>query len=430
VLLQREEESSGIFVRSQRTGTAFRCEPMSNVIDRLKGIFPEDTHQLIFLVGGAVRDYLLEVENTDIDLAAALTAEEFAALGFHLVEGRSTAPIWQRHVEGLGIIEATQLPDAADLLCDLRRRDFTINAMAITLAGAVIDPLEARSDLKQRLLKACSRRTFIDDPLRVFRAFRFAAAGWRMTPQSEKLLRERDWSRELAAVPVERFSREMLKALAATGPDRFFRLMLEYGIGQGYLPELFSMPDIPAGPLEHHPEGDLFIHSLEVLQRVARLSGDPLTRFCAFFHDIGKLATSPPLYPRHHGHEESGFVTAQDFCRRLRLPAHYGKALSWVSRLHGKLYKWDELRDSTKLRTAEQAIRGGIADLLPLVAAADKVGGLEPMEWKTALRIARLPATELGIDLQIMERVQPSKRTDYLLQKRVERFRSTLTASI
>jgi tRNA nucleotidyltransferase (CCA-adding enzyme) len=221
----------------------------------------------------------------------------------------------------------------------------------------------------------------------------------------------------------------MLKALAATGPDRFFRLMLEHDIGQEYLPEIFNMPHIPAGPLEHHPEGDLFIHSLEVLQRVAKLSGDPLTRFCAFFHDIGKLATSPHLYPRHHGHEESGFVTAHDFCRRLRLPAHYGKALSWVSKLHGKLYKWDELRDSTKLRTAEQAIKGGIVDVLPLVASVDKEGGLKPVEWREALRIAGMSSTELGIDPQSLERLQPSKRTDHILQKRVERFRAIPTAS-
>ena len=69
---------------------------MKNIIEHLKGIFPEAAHQRIFLVGGAVRDILLGQENTDIDLAASLTADEFAALGFHLVAGRSTASIWHR----------------------------------------------------------------------------------------------------------------------------------------------------------------------------------------------------------------------------------------------------------------------------------------------------------------------------------------------
>jgi tRNA nucleotidyltransferase (CCA-adding enzyme) len=402
---------------------------MKNIIDHLKEIFPEGTHSRIFLVGGAVRDVLLGREHTDIDLAASLTTEEFAALGFQLVEGRSTAAIWHRHVAGFSTIEVTPLPDVAGLADDLRRRDFTVNAMAMTLDGSFLDPLDGRADLEHKLLSPCSPHTFIDDPLRVFRAFRFAADGWRMTPECEKLLRERDWKIEFSAIPVERFSREMLKALATDCPGLFIQLMLKYSSGQEYLPELFRMPHIPAGPLIHHPEGDLFTHSIQVLQRVAATGRDPLTRFCAFFHDIGKLASSPALYPKHHGHEQAGSEMSLELCRRLRLPAHYGIALSWVSKLHGKLYKWDELRDSTKIRTAGQAIKAGVIDILPMVSAADKGGGREPGEWRNALRIAGMSATELGIDLQSLERMHPSKRTDHILQKRVDRFRAIPTAS-
>ena len=300
--------------------------------------------------------------------------------------------------------------------------------MAMSLAGSIIDPLDGRGDLAQKRLTACSRLTFVDDPLRLFRAFRFAADGWQVAPECLALLK-RDWSRELASIPVERFSREMLKALEKPEPGRFFQLMLETDAGHGYLPELFRMPHVPAGPLEHHPEGDLFSHSTQVLQRISRISRDPLPRFCAFFHDIGKLDTSPDLYPRHHGHEQAGFVTAQDLCRRLRLPAHYGKALSWVCRLHGKLCTWDELQDATKLRTAGQAIKAGIADILPLVSAADKAGGTEPGAWSEALRIAGMSSADMGIDLQELERMPPDKRVDHILQKRVERFRATRTAS-
>ena len=402
---------------------------MKNILDRLKEIFPVHIHQRVFLVGGAVRDFLMGKVNTDIDLAAALTTEEFTALGFHLVEGRSTAAIWHRHIEGLGTIEVTPLPDTADLSDDLLRRDFTVNAMAMSLSGDVIDPLDARNDLKQKLLSPCSRHTFIDDPLRIFRAFRFVADGWHMMPECEELLSERDWNLELTTVPVERFSREMLKALGTPEPWRFFQLMLEMCAGQNYLPELFRMPHIPAGPLTHHPEGDLFTHSIQVLQRVTATSSNPLARFCAFFHDIGKLATDPSCYPRHHGHDQTGFGMSHDLCRRLRLPVTYGKALSWISRLHGKLNKWDELRDSTKLRTADQALKGGIADILPLVSAADKVGGSEPVEWRKVLCIAGMSATELGIDSHSLERLQPSKRTDHILQKRVETFRAILVTT-
>jgi tRNA nucleotidyltransferase (CCA-adding enzyme) len=78
---------------------------------------------------------------------------------------------------------------------------------------------------------------------------------------------------------------------------------------------------------------------------------------------------------------------------------------------------------------ADQALKGGIADILPLVSAADKANGSEPAEWKEALRIAGMSSTELGIDPQDLERMQPSNRTDHILQKRVEMFRSIPTAS-
>jgi tRNA nucleotidyltransferase (CCA-adding enzyme) len=402
---------------------------VQKILDRLKGIFPRDTRSRVFLVGGAVRDILTGRQNTDIDLTASLTPDEYTSLGFHLVEGRSTAPIRYRQIEGLGTVEVTLLNDAEELSVDLRRRDFTINAMAITLEGDIIDPLGAREDLEQRLLSPCSRYTFSDDPLRVFRAFRFAADDWHMTHECEKLLRGSDLAGRLSHIPIERFSREMLKALECTDPGRFFLLMLDYGIGQTYLPDIFRMRHIPAGPLEHHPEGDLFTHSLQVLQRVAAVTDDPLARFCAFFHDIGKLATPPSLYPRHHGHDQAGFRMAQQFCHGLRLPAHFGKTLSWVSRLHGTFNLWDNLRDSTRIKLAGQAIKAGITGILPLVAAADKEGGSEPQEWRAAVDIAGRSARELGIDLQQLESMRTAARADYVLQTQVERLRSTRTAS-
>jgi tRNA nucleotidyltransferase (CCA-adding enzyme) len=205
--------------------------------------------------------------------------------------------------------------------------------------------------------------------------------------------------------------------------------MLELKVGGNFLPELFRMPAVPAGPLMHHPEGDLLAHSVQVLQRVSKLTDESLARFCALFHDIGKLATPPDLYPRHHGHDLAGFNFAGAFCHRLRLPARYGTALAWVSKLHGTFNLWDQLRDTTKLRVASQAIKAGITDILPLVSAADKGEGGEPEEWRAAVSLAGQSACELGINLQLLERLQPAHRSDYILQSRVEKFRFTRTAS-
>jgi tRNA nucleotidyltransferase (CCA-adding enzyme) len=228
-------------------------------------------------------------------------------------------------------------------------------------------------------------------------------------------------------MPVERFSSEMLKALSARTPERFFEQMIEFNVGALFLPELFRMADIPAGPLEHHPEGDLFTHSIQVMQRVAVQSGDPLTRFCALFHDLGKLATDPALYPKHHGHDDTGFEMAASFCKRLSLPVAYRKALAWVSRLHGKANKWDELRDATKIKMAQQAIKAGIVAVLPIVSAADKAGNTLMTGWGDVVKIAGLSTRELNIDQEKLEAMPIENRPPFIMQKRVDALRRSVT---
>lgn len=396
---------------------------LNSTISFLRILFPPVCHGRIFLAGGSVRDILLGVKSNDIDLAGALTQDELISSGFHLVTGVSTAPIWFRHDPAFGRIELTSLSDIAALSDDLVRRDFTVNAIAMNLDGEISDPLNGRCDLGLRLLRTCSPDSFRDDPLRIFRALRFETYGWRMTVDTEALIRNSVWEESFDNIPVERFSREMLKALASPEPERFFQRMLELRVGKNYLPELFRMPEIPAGPLIHHPEGDLFTHSCQVLQRVSVSTDNPLARFCAFFHDIGKLATDPALYPKHHGHDQAGFEPAIDFCRRLRLPASYRDALAWTSCLHGKLNLWSELRNATKIKMAGQAVKAGIEEILPLVSAADKPDSAGHAGWREAVRISGLTTSDLGIDLAKLEEMKVSKRGDYILQKRVEMFR-------
>jgi len=397
--------------------------PMESVTAFLKGIFPSTCHSRVFLVGGFVRDFLLGKESQDIDLAAALPAERLVALGFRLVEGKSTAPIYFKSYPVFGKIEVTLLADPAALGDDLTRRDFTCNAMAMALTGELIDPLGGRSDMEQRHLRACSNSAFRDDPLRIFRAFRFEAEGWRMTPQTGLLIREQGWDEALSRIPVERFSRELLKALEKGEPERFFLRMLEFSVGTAFLPELFRMPYIPAGPVEHHPEGDLLTHSIQVLQRIAAQTPDATPRFCAMFHDIGKLATEPALYPKHHGHDEAGFKMAQAFCNRLCLSAALRKALTWTSRLHIKANRWGELRDSTRIELAEQALKNGIVEILPLVSAADRPGAGGMAGWHEVVRVARMTTAELGIDRERLLAMAPEDRPAFILQKQVERLR-------
>jgi tRNA nucleotidyltransferase (CCA-adding enzyme) len=394
------------------------------ILSFLKSIFPPSRNDRVALVGGTVRDMLLGRESQDIDLVAALSHDELLALGFRLVEATSGATIYFKYHPEFGKIEVTRIDSMDDLEDDLLRRDFTINAMAMDLSGAHIDPLGGEDDLTARMLRACSDNTFSGDPLRIFRAFRFEADGWSMAPDTAALIRRGNWSDAFSAMPVERFSNEMIKAVTRKTPERFFERMIEFNIGAEILPEIFRMPLIPAGPLEHHPEGDLFTHSIQVLQRVAAMSDDPLARFCALFHDLGKLATDPLLYPKHHGHDDNGFDIAADFCLRLRLPSIYRRALAWISRLHGKANKWNELRDSSKVKIAEQAIKADIVDILPQVSAADKPGGLPMAGWDDAVRIAGMSTRELGIDQGKLEAMTIGNRPPFILHKRVDLLRS------
>jgi tRNA nucleotidyltransferase (CCA-adding enzyme) len=401
---------------------------VTSAIPFLKSLFPASSHDRIFLVGGTVRDMLLERESQDIDLVAAISDAELCALGFRFVEATSGAAIYFRHDPEFGKIEVTRIDSPEDLKADLLRRDFTFNAMALEMGGALIDPLGGQDDVIKGQLRSCSADTFRADPLRLFRAFRFAADGWIMAQETAELIREQEWSVACSSIPVERFSGELLKVLAQKAPERFFQAMIDFAVGGEFLPELFRMQLIPAGPVEHHPEGDLLTHSIQVLQRVAAVSQDPLARFCAFFHDIGKLATAPALYPKHHGHDNAGFSMAVEFCNRLCLSATHRKALAWTSALHGKANLWERLRDATKITLAEQAIKGGIVEILPLVAAADKSGGLPIPGWEDTVRVAGMNTRELGIDPERLEVVAPVNRPSYVLHKRVETLRELRAA--
>jgi tRNA nucleotidyltransferase (CCA-adding enzyme) len=389
----------------------------------LRELFPAECHGLLWLVGGSVRDALLGRESSDIDLLAAIPSEHLAALGFREVIGKTTAPIRFRHFPGVGNVEISLIKSDAELHADLRRRDFTINALALTLSGILVDPLQGEGDLHSRQLRVCSPHSFSDDPLRLLRAFRFEADGFALTEESKALIAGRDWNDALGRIPAERVGRELLKALAAAKPQRFFIRMAEFHIGTKWLAPLFRMASIPAGPVAYHPEGDLLSHSLQVMDRVAAVTESPLARFCALFHDLGKLATDPQYHPKHHGHEEAGFRAAAQFCRDLALPLEYGTALAWISRLHGNANRLEQLRPATRIRMAEQALRAGIVEILPLVSAADKGGAFCSDEWHRLVAVAGMTCADLGIDQEQLLAIKPAKRGEFMLQRRVEQLK-------
>jgi tRNA nucleotidyltransferase (CCA-adding enzyme) len=389
-------------------------------------IFSDTPPDRLWLVGGVVRDLLAERPARDLDLLTTLDASELRRRGFRPVAPKTSVPLWLRADPAGGVIEVTCI-EAGGLETDLRRRDFTVNAMALGLDGKLADPCGGAADLRAGVLRVCRDDCFAADPLRTLRAWRFAAEGYLPDAACLTLLRDPAWPAMIALLPVERCSRELLKALEAPAPERFFAGMVESGLAAGWLPELPRMREIPAGPLDKHPEGDLLTHALQALTRVAGHTNDPLARFCALFHDLGKLATAPELLPRHHGHEEAGGDMARDFCNRLALPATYRTALAGACRLHGKARHWAELRPGSRIELAQQTRRAGIAAWLPLLLWGDHPLGGEMPGWEVALETAELSAAQLGVTPERLEQVAAGERSGYLNQLRAQRLATRLS---
>lgn len=413
------------------------------MLEQLRTFWPAELRGKLFLVGGAVRDHLLGVARNDIDLVALVSPEALAKLGFVRIEGVSTDPIWARTVIGVGRMEVWSIDPAMPLETELRRRDFTINAIAMRLDGAIIDPLDGAAALREKRLTACSPQSFVDDPIRLFRAFRFECAGYTMDEGTARLMFGREWEGALRRIPVERFSREMEKVFGLEKPWLFFDSMTKHNVGRHYFPELFQMAAVPAGPKEYHPEGDLLIHSLEVLERASALSPDPLTRFGAFMHDIGKLLTDPALYPKHYNHDKAGVPLAKKICGRMRLSGDWVKTAVTASNLHQTAGLWPELRDATKLRLADNAMRQGMERRLPVIVRADR-GNFDEAQWAHAIAVAAMTVKELGIDPRIFEECKDddwcktecplrkrgkkcpmpvADRPSFLIQRRVDKYR-------
>jgi len=400
---------------SCRSNSMFYC------CDDLKQIFPPHLYPHILLVGGSLREILTGGICNDLDIVSDLSPETLLSLGFFPVEGRSTPVIYLRSHPLYGKIEVTLHPPGKPLSSSLCRRDFRCNAVAMRVDGKIVDPLGGIADIESRLLVPCAPDLLHNDPIRIFRAFRFASGGWRISDELDREIRSCRWDDVLSSIPVERFSRELLKSLENSSPALFFRNMLDYGVGRTLFPELFMMQEIPAGSTIHHPERSLLEHSLETLERISPLAVSAVARLAALLHDSGKLATSQEMLPRHIGHDKRGGEMSRSICRRLRLPTEIVKASAAASALHMVAGRWRELRISTRLKLARRAMREGISSWLPLLVAADHNEAADPMPgWDRVCDIAGKSPSRLGISAATLDKFPPSGRGEFVMQKKIE----------
>lgn len=329
----------------------------------------------LYLVGGRVRDALLGRIGGDHDFCVTgLTAQDFvSALPGVLMTGKAF-PVFRVSVGthfaefALARTEVKQgsghtgfvvysSPDVG-IVEDLRRRDVTVNAMAVALdTGELIDPFEGAADVRAGILRAVSD-AFAEDPLRVYRVARLAAqlrfAVAAPTLDLMSTLRE-----ELYLLSAERVGQELHKALLTSHPSLFVETLRQAGVLDVHFPELQGLVGVLQS-LVHHPEGDAYAHTLQVVDVAAQRGRTAAVRYAALLHDVGKGLTPREEWPSHHGHEARGAALARALSQRLKVPTQWRRGAVFATENHMLLHGWQNMRPATIVDLYARARRSAL----------------------------------------------------------------------
>ena len=316
----------------------------------------------IYLVGGAVRDKLLGFPVIEKDwVVLGETPESMVKQGFRPV-GKDF-PVFlhpQSHDEyALARTERKTAPGykgfsvhaspEVTLEQDLIRRDLTINAIAMTPQGQLIDPYGGQQDLEKRIFRHISP-AFAEDPVRILRVARFAARyghlGFTLAEETRELMQAMVAAGEVDFLVPERVWAELFKALKEPTPSAFFYTLKNCTALEKIFPEIDRLFGVPQ-PERHHPEIDTGIHSMLCLDQAVLLSPSPEVRFAALVHDLGKGITPKEIWPHHYGHEKNGLQILETLCARLRVPNSFKTLARHVMQYHTHCHKVFELRAST-----------------------------------------------------------------------------------
>jgi tRNA nucleotidyltransferase/poly(A) polymerase len=348
-----------------------------------------------YVVGGYVRDLLLGRPSKDIDFTCvgsgihlaqevAKSYEEHVPLSVFKNFGTAMLKLADWELEFVGARkesyrQESRKPIVEDgtLLEDLERRDFTINAMAISLNpenyGELLDPFGGIQDLKAKSIKTplLPGVTFSDDPLRMMRAVRFAAQ-LDFDIEADTFFALSENASRLQIISAERIIDELNKIIRTAKPSYGFKLLFASKLLHEFFPEMVELQGVDSVDDKSHK--DNFYHTLQVLDNVCQLSEDLWLRWAAILHDIAKPATKrfhPKVGWTFHGHEDKGARMTPGIFKRLKLPMDERmKYVQKLVRLHLRpiaLVK-DEVTDSALRRLLFDA-GDDIDDLMRLCRA-------------------------------------------------------------
>lgn len=382
-----------------------------------------DTIPGVYLVGGFVRDALLGMHPKDIDLEifgilphdlerclndlfpgqvnpvgrsfGIIKIDLAAGLEFDVSIPRRESKTGKGHT-GFTIESDPwmSLEEAA------RRRDFTINAISYDLTkGVLVDPFHGITDLEHRILRVTDPKRFQDDPLRVYRALQLSARlHVTVDPQTLDLLQEMVARGDLNELAPERITEELKKLLLkAEHPSLGFKLAKQLGIIQTHFPELGELIDTPQ-EVEWHPEGDVWIHTLMVIDEAAKLIRQINRGFSeseklqvmlgALCHDLGKPATTTVIDGRirSRGHEEAGEEVTRHFCRRLAFGEDTIRAAIAAAKEH--------LKPALLARDHQN---GTLSDAQYINAVRKLLKRIAPVSWRILIAVSEADSRGRGV---------------------------------
>ena len=322
-----------------------------------------------YFVGGCVRDMLLGRDPADYDVATGATPDQVmrifpetyavgAKFGVVLVPASSTNPTDNAAVEvatfrsDIGYSDGRhpdQVRYSKDPREDVERRDFTINGLLLNpINQEVLDFVGGRKDLESRIIRAIGEpeRRFAEDKLRMLRAVRFAAR-FGYTIESATFAAIQKLAPQIHQVSRERVRDELTKMLTEGHARNAFLLLDQTWLLREVLPEISTLKGIEQPP-QFHPEGDVFVHTLLLLDKLPRPC-PPTLAWGALLHDVGKPATFriAPDRIRFDGHVEVGVKMAEEICRRLRFSNDdAGQILALVGN-HMRFAQAQQMKEST-----------------------------------------------------------------------------------
>ncbi|MBI5083301.1 MAG: CCA tRNA nucleotidyltransferase [Acidobacteria bacterium] len=354
----------------------------------------------VYLVGGCVRDRLLGLNVHDLDLTTNARPADIAALfpavqevGVHfgvmlvrLEDAEVQVATFRTEASYLDGRRPDRVHFESDVRRDVARRDFTINALLENpFTGEVIDHVGGRADLDARLIRAIGdpMDRFAEDHLRMLRAIRFAARlGFAIEPATMAAIRR--CAPHIAAISPERVRDELSRILTEGHPRRGFELLDKAGLLAVILPEVARMKGVIQPP-EFHPEGDVWIHTLGLLERLERPSVE-LALAC-LLHDVGKPVTqSFEDRIRFSGHDRLGADIARQILARLHYPSSTIEAVCSMVAQHMKFADALKMTAATFKRFARQDVFDQLLELhrLDLLASQRPLGNWHAVSQRRA----------------------------------------------